>query len=74
MIFKTYSWEGCPKLDDVLKIQKRDLEGRGFNLKYFTSVASVKYGQHAYTFCFELGYRILTDEVIIVNRPREVIC
>jgi hypothetical protein len=65
--------EICPE-DQVKKMQKRDLEGRGFNFKYFTSESPSK-NQHIYRFCFELGYRDIDDgEILIIHRDREVIC
>ncbi|MBK0379361.1 DUF2116 family Zn-ribbon domain-containing protein [Mucilaginibacter segetis] len=68
-------------LDEVLgpdrdkrSIDKRDLLGRGFNVKYFTSRAPTRQGD-IYCFCFELGFREFEDETImVVRREREVIC
>jgi hypothetical protein len=56
------------------RFEKRDLLGRGFNVKYFTSQAPTTEGE-IYCFCFEMGYKDVEDErVIIIRREREVIC
>jgi hypothetical protein len=60
--------------DRVGRIRMRDLIGRGFNTKFFTSQTdpTVLEG-NVYRFCFEYGYR--EEEggvVVIICRPREV--
>lgn len=57
-----------------LRMEKRDLQGRGFNFKYITSQAPTLEDK-GYCFCYELGYKEVENErVIIVRREREVIC
>src|ERR1700744_4540661 len=59
---------------DKKSFDKRDIMGRGFNFKYFTSQAPTREGD-VYCFCFEMGFREFEDErVVIVRREREVIC
>jgi len=52
----------------------RDLQGLGFNLKYFTS----EYSQGdigIFKFCFDYGYHItVTGRVYIIERPDEIFC
>jgi hypothetical protein len=68
-------------LDTLLKesngrrrFEKRDLMGRGFNFKYFTSQAPTLDGD-VYCFCFEIGFKEIEDDrIIIIRREREVIC
>ena len=56
------------------RFEKRDLLGRGFNVKYFTSQAPTAEGE-VYCFCFEMGYKEIEDDrVVIIRREREVIC
>jgi hypothetical protein len=51
----------------------RDLLGRSFNPKFFTSQAEPTDDGHIYRFCFEYGYwEKENDDVVIVYRPREV--
>jgi hypothetical protein len=59
---------------DKKSFEKRDIMGRGFNFKYFTSQAPTRDGE-LYRFCFEMGFREVEDErLIIIRREREVIC
>lgn len=54
-------------------IRMRNLIGRGFNPKFFTSEAEPTETGNVYRFCFEFGYR--EDEngmAIVICRPREV--
>src|SRR5579863_1524191 len=49
-----------------LRVEKRDLHGRGFNFKYITSRAPTLEDK-GYCFCYELGYKeVENDRVIIV--------
>lgn len=60
--------------DEPVKMEMRDLMGRGFNFKFFTSEAPTQNGD-IYRFCFDRGYKQTPDGfVIIVQREREVIC
>ena len=66
-------------LDEILgtrqtcQMKQRDIDGRGFRFKYFTSCSETEEGE-AYYFCYELGYKKLENEkMVIVRRPREVI-
>jgi len=59
---------------DNIRMEKRDLSGRGFNFKYITSHAPTLEDK-GYCFCYELGYKeIENDRVVIIRREREVIC
>ena len=48
----------------------RDLQGRGFNFKFFTSVYDDPIGFTQY-FCFDYGYCIQDQKVYILYRPEE---
>lgn len=61
----------CPE-DDSISIQMRDLLGKGFNPKFFTSEAEAKSSGHVYCFCFEYGYWLDGDYAVVVHREREV--
>jgi len=64
----------CLGDQDSRRLEKRDLEGLGFNFKYITSQAPTLEDK-GYCFCYELGYReVGNDRVIIVRREREVSC
>jgi predicted nucleic acid-binding Zn ribbon protein len=64
----------CLGENDSRRVEKRDLEGRGFNFKYITSQAPTL-ADKAYCFCYELGYKeVENDRIVIVRREREVIC
>jgi predicted nucleic acid-binding Zn ribbon protein len=55
-------------------MDKQDLDGRGFTFKYFTSRTRVIKTGEVYCFCFELGYKEMEDErVILVRREREIV-
>jgi hypothetical protein len=59
--------------DNPRRMRFRDLIGKGFNYKYFTSETEPTSTGNIYRFCFEYGYR--RDEegmVIIICRKREV--
>lgn len=59
--------------DNAGHIRMRNLVGRGFNPKFFTSEAEPTANGYVYRFCFEYGYR--TDEngmVIVICRKREI--
>jgi predicted nucleic acid-binding Zn ribbon protein len=54
--------------------QQRDLQGLGFNLKYFTSECTQE-GIGIFKFCFDYGYHITgTGRVYIIERPDEIFC
>ena len=54
-------------------IRMRDLVGKGFNPKFFTSEAEPTAGGNVYRFCFEYGYRLSDDGVaIVIRREREI--
>lgn len=60
--------------NEPVRMEMRDLMGRGFNFKFFTSEAPTQNGD-IYRFCFDRGYKQTPDGfVIIVQRDREVIC
>lgn len=53
------------------RIRERDLIGKGFNIKYFTS--ETEGGDSHYRFCFEYGYKKEDDDkYLVIYRPREV--
>ena len=56
------------------RMRFRDLIGKGFNAKYFTSETEPTGTGNVYRFCFEYGYR-RDDEgmVVIICRKREVL-
>lgn len=59
---------------DTISMDKQDLDGRGFTFKYITSRTRTKKTGEIYCFCFELGYKEMEDErVIIVRREREIV-
>lgn len=59
---------------DTVSMDKQDLDGRGFTFKYFTSRTRTRKTGEIYCFCFELGYKEMEDErVIIVRREREIV-
>lgn len=59
---------------DKKRFEKRDIMGRGFNFKYFTSQAPTRESE-LYCFCFEMGFKEVEDDyIIVIRREREVIC
>jgi len=56
------------------RMRFRDLVGKGFNTKYFTSETEPTGTGNVYRFCFEYGYR-RDDEgmVVVICRKREVL-
>ena len=54
-------------------IRMRDLAGKGFNPKFFTSEADPTESGNVYRFCFEYGYRLDGEIAVIVCRKREVL-
>jgi len=65
--------EGLCDEDRAGRIRVRNLIGRGFNTKFYTSEAEPTEAGNVYRFCFEYGYR--EDEngmVIVICRKREV--
>ncbi|RKR82144.1 hypothetical protein BDD43_2313 [Mucilaginibacter gracilis] len=52
------------------QIEVRDLIGRGFNLKFFTSEYLASDGG-TYRFCFDYGYYIRGEMAYILERPEE---
>jgi hypothetical protein len=52
------------------EIELRDLIGRGFNLKFFTSEYLASDGG-TYRFCFDYGYYIRGEMAYILERPEE---
>ena len=52
----------------------RDMLGKGFNPKYFTSEYTLE-GIGLFKFCFDYGYHITGDgRVYILERPEEIFC
>ena len=63
----------CLGKKDIIRMRVRDLSGRGFNFKYFTSERPNGYNEDVYFFCYDMGYKFITvaDEqkvVIIQNK------
>jgi predicted nucleic acid-binding Zn ribbon protein len=59
---------------ESISMDKQDLDGRGFTFKYFTSRTRTKKTGEIYCFNFELGYKEMDDDrVIIVRREREIV-
>lgn len=55
------------------RIKMRDLIGKGFNTKFFTSEAEPTGTGHIYRFCFEYGYRKENNDIVVmICRKREV--
>lgn len=56
------------------RMKFRDLVGKGFNAKYFTSETEPTVTGNVYRFCFEYGYRRDDDGmVVVICRKREVL-
>jgi hypothetical protein len=65
--------EGLCTEEKAGSIRMRDLVGKGFNPKFFTSEAEPTGSGNVYRFCFEYGYRLEENGVaVIVCRIREV--
>jgi len=65
--------EGLCSEDKAGSIRMRDLVGKGFNPKFFTSEAEPTGSGNVYRFCFEYGYRLEESGfAVIVCRKREV--
>jgi predicted nucleic acid-binding Zn ribbon protein len=59
--------------EKVGRIRMRNLIGRGFNPKFYTSEAEPTGNGYVYRFCFEYGYRTDGDGmVIVICRKREI--
>lgn len=67
-ILEAQCWDGLPR-----KMRMRELLGKNFNPKFFTSQAEPTDMGHVYRFCFEYGYWDKEDgDVVIICRDREV--
>ncbi len=55
------------------RIKMRDLVGKGFNAKFFTSEADPTGSGNVYRFNFEYGYWLDRTTAIVVCRKREVL-
>jgi predicted nucleic acid-binding Zn ribbon protein len=53
------------------EILLRDLLGKGFNLKYFTSLFTDENG-FEHPCCFDYGYYLRDESVYIIYRPEEI--
>ena len=57
----------------AIRIRLRNLIGRGFNTKFFTSQSEPTTQGKVYNFCYDFGYRIEEDGmVVVIYRPREI--
>jgi len=57
----------------AIRIRLRNLIGRGFNTKFFTSQSEPTTQGKVYNFCYEYGYREEGDGmVVVIYRPREI--
>ena len=63
----------CLGTKDNTKIRTRDLQGRRFSFKFFTSQRVNDGNQEVYNFCYNLGYKMTRDEqwVVIVRNDKE---
>lgn len=62
----------CLGSNEKCTLKKREVDGRGFRFKFFTSCDITTSGEEYY-FCYDLGYKIVEEErLVIVRRPREV--
>lgn len=65
--------EGLCTEEKAVNIRMRDLVGKGFNTKFFTSESEPTETGKVYRFCFEFGYRVEDNGfAIIICRKREV--
>jgi len=65
--------EGLCSEEKAGSIRVRDLVGKGFNPKFFTSEAEPTGSGNVYRFCFEYGYRLEENgAAVIACRKREV--
>lgn len=60
---------------DFRTIDKHDLEGYGFNFKYFSSEYDDREHNARYHFCYDHGYRIYNEHLVhIIVRTDEILC
>jgi hypothetical protein len=63
----------CDDEHQAIRIRLRNLIGRGFNTKFFTSQSEPTAQGNVYNFCYEYGYREEADGmVVVIYRPREI--
>jgi hypothetical protein len=63
----------CDDETQAIRIRLRNLIGRGFNTKFFTSQSEPTAQGKVYNFCYEYGYREEGDGmVVVIYRPREI--
>jgi len=56
-------------------LHKHDLEGYGFNLKYFSSEYHDPEHDELYRFCYDHGYHIYNEKKVhIIVRTEEILC
>ena len=61
----------CLGSSEKCNLKKRDVDGRGFRFKFYTSCDVTTAGVEYY-FCYDLGYTVSENErMLIVRRPRE---
>lgn len=66
--------EGLRPEEKPVSIRMRDLLGKGFNPKFFTSEADpTQSAGKVYRFCFEYGYWLDGDYAVVIHREREVL-
>jgi hypothetical protein len=66
--------EGLCNEDKAASIRMRDLVGKGFNPKFFTSETEPTGTGKVYRFCFEFGYRLEENGfAVVICRKREVV-
>ncbi|MBB5395138.1 DUF2116 family Zn-ribbon domain-containing protein [Mucilaginibacter sp. AK015] len=75
----TANWKvlkDCLGTKDTCRMRVRDLSGRGFNFKYFTSERLNEYNDDVYYFCYDMGYKFVTindeQKVVIVQNEQMV--
>jgi hypothetical protein len=65
--------EECLGDKENCRIKSRELDGRGFRFKFYTSCDITRKGEEYY-FCYDLGYKEVEDgSLVVVRRPREAI-
>jgi hypothetical protein len=64
----------CLGNQDSCRMKVRDLSGRNFNFKFFTSERVNDGDQEPYYFCYDIGYKYVEDDrkVVIVQSSKEV--
>ncbi len=54
---------------DKTTLPKQKLIDKGFNFKYYTNITLTK-NNHSYMFCYEFGYLLLDNDLILIVKKR----